>query len=245
MQCEKLWNDYRETEKTEYRNTLVMEYLPLVRKIVNVMIDKSLGYHIREEFHSVGVLGLMDAVQKYDTMKGVKFETYASIRIRGAIKDFMRKQDWVPRGVREKQKLIEDADQRLRYSLGRDPESHEVAEESGLSTREYEETLKNIAHANISSFEMAISKGVHSMRYEENDYNPESIMEKKEAEKILSDEIENLKLREQQIISLYYKEDLTLKEIGEVLGVSESRMSQMMKAIMAKLRDRMDEQFNQ
>lgn len=244
MQCEKLWNDYRETEKIEYRNSLVMEYLPLVRKIVNVMIDKSLGYHIREEFHSVGVLGLMDAVQKYDTMKGVKFETYASIRIRGAIKDFMRKQDWVPRGVREKQKLIEDADQRLRYSLGREPESHEVAEEAGFSMREYEETLKNIAHANISSFEMAISKGVNAMESDENDYNPEKIIEKREVEKILVAEIGKLKLRDQQIISLYYKEDLTLKEIGQVLGVSESRTSQMMKAIMTKLRDRMEEQFD-
>jgi RNA polymerase sigma factor for flagellar operon FliA len=244
MQCEKLWKDYRESDKIEYRNNLVMEYLPLVRKIVNVMIDKSLGYHIREEFHSVGVLGLMDAVQKYDTMKGVKFETYASIRIRGAIKDFMRKQDWVPRGVREKQKIIEDAGQKLRYELGREPENFEVAEEAGFSLRDYEETLKNIAHANISSFEMAISKGVNTMRTDENDYNPEKIMEKKVVEKILAEEIEKLKLREQQIISLYYKEDLTLKEIGQVLGVSESRMSQMMKAIMIKLRDRMEEKFN-
>ena len=243
MQCEKLWNDYRETEKTEYRNRLVMEYLPLVRKIVNVMIDKSLGYHIREEFHSVGVLGLMDAVHKFDSMKGVKFETYASIRIRGAIKDFMRKQDWVPRGVREKQKLIDNADQRLRYSLGRDPESHEIAGEAGLSMRDYEETLKNIAHSNISSFEMAISKGVNAMSYEANDFNPEKIMEKKEVERILAAEIENLTLREQQIISLYYREDLTLKEIGEVLGVTESRMSQLMKLITTKLRDRMKKQF--
>jgi RNA polymerase sigma factor for flagellar operon FliA len=243
MQCEKLWNDYRETEKTEYRNRLVMEYLPLVRKIVNVMIDKSLGYHIREEFHSVGVLGLMDAVHKFDSMKGVKFETYASIRIRGAIKDFMRKQDWVPRGVREKQKLIDNADQRLRYSLGRDPESHEIAGEAGLSMRDYEETLKNIAHSNISSFEMAISKGVNAMSYEANDFNPEKIMEKKEVERILAAEIENLTLREQQIISLYYREDLTLKEIGEVFGVTESRMSQLMKLITTKLRDRMKKQF--
>ncbi len=243
MQCEKLWNDYRETEKTEYRNRLVMEYLPLVRKIVNVMIDKSLGYHIREEFHSVGVLGLMDAVHKFDSMKGVKFETYASIRIRGAIKDFMRKQDWVPRGVREKQKLIDNADQRLRYSLGRDPESHEIAGEAGLSMRDYEETLKHIAHSNISSFEMAISKGVNAMSYEANDFNPEKIMEKKEVERILAAEIENLTLREQQIISLYYREDLTLKEIGEVFGVTESRMSQLMKLITTKLRDRMKKQF--
>jgi RNA polymerase sigma factor for flagellar operon FliA len=243
MQCEKLWNDYRETEKTEYRNRLVMEYLPLVRKIVNVMIDRSLGYHIREEFHSVGVLGLMDAVHKFDSMKGVKFETYASIRIRGSIKDFMRKQDWVPRGVREKQNLIDNADQKLRYSLGRDPESHEIADEAGLSMREYEETLKNIAHSNISSFEMAISKGVSAMSYEANDFNPEKIMEKKEVEKILAAEIENLTLREQQIISLYYREDLTLKETGEVLGVTESRMSQLMKSIMTKLRDRMKKQF--
>jgi RNA polymerase sigma factor for flagellar operon FliA len=245
MQGEKLWNDYRETEKTEYRNRLVMEYLPLVRKIVNVMIDRSLGYHIREEFHSVGVLGLMDAVHKFDSMKGVKFETYASIRIRGSIKDFMRKQDWVPRGVREKQNLIDNADQKLRYSLGRDPESHEIADEAGLSMREYEETLKNIAHSNISSFEMAISKGVSAMSYEANDFNPEKIMEKKEVEKILAAEIENLTLREQQIISLYYREDLTLKETGEVLGVTESRMSQLMKSIMTKLRDRMKKQFEQ
>jgi RNA polymerase sigma factor for flagellar operon FliA len=245
MQCEKLWNDYRETEKTEYRNRLVMEYLPLVRKIVNVMIDRSLGYHIREEFHSVGVLGLMDAVHKFDSMKGVKFETYASIRIRGSIKDFMRKQDWVPRGVREKQNLIDNANQKLRYSLGRDPENHEIADEAGLSMREYEETLKNIAHSNISSFEMAISKGVSAMSYEANDFNPEKIMEKKEVEKILAAEIENLTLREQQIISLYYREDLTLKETGEVLGVTESRMSQLMKSIMTKLRDRMKKQFEQ
>lgn len=243
MQCEKLWDNYRETEKTEYRNKLIMEYLPLVRKIVNVMIDKSLGYHIREEFHSVGVLGLMDAVQKYDFRKGVKFETYASIRIRGSIKDFMRKQDWVPRGVREKQKLIEDAEQRLRYSSNKDPESYEIAKEAGFSMREYEENIKNVAYSNISSFEMVISKGIHVLGFEDSEFDPEKITEKKEVERLLTLEIKNLNLREQQVISLYYMEDLTLKEIGEVMGVSESRMSQIMKGTMAKLREKMIVQF--
>lgn len=243
MECEKLWNGYRETEKNEYRNKLVMEYLPLVRKIVNVMIDKSLGYHIKEEFHSVGVLGLMDAVQKFDSMKGVKFETYASIRIRGAIKDFMRKQDWVPRGVREKQKLIEDAELRLIYKTGSDPDSREIAEEAGLSMREYEETIKNVAHSNITSFEMAISKGIQSSGKEGNEFNPEKIFEKMEVERLLALEIENLNLREQQIISLYYNEGLTLKEVGEVLTLSESRVSQLMKSTVSKLKERMKLQF--
>jgi RNA polymerase sigma factor for flagellar operon FliA len=234
MEEKKLWEKYKKTNKKEYRNKIVEMYLSLVRKIVHMMIG---GHYLKEEFYSVGVIGLIDAVDKFDLSKDVQFETYASIRIRGSIKDFMRKQDWVSRNIREKERLISDKRKELRRELDREPEDMEVAKAANLSLNEYAKVINYVENSNMASFENAVSKGMSPMVGGSDDYNPEKVLEKKEMEKILAQEITKLSRRKQQIIALYYKEELNLKEIGEVLDISESRVSQIMKEINDELKE--------
>ena len=233
MEEKKLWEKYKKTNKKEYRNKIVEEYLPLVRKIVYMMIG---DHYLKEEFYSVGVIGLIDAVDKFDLSKNVKFETYASIRIRGSIKDFMRRQDWVSRNIREKEKLIRDKRKELRNELDREPEDIEISKAANLSLNEYAKVVNYIENSNMASFENAVNKGISPMESGSDEYNPERVLEKKEMEKILAQEIGKLSKRKQQIIALYYKEELNLKEIGEVLDISESRVSQIMKEVNEELR---------
>ncbi len=233
MEEKKLWEKYKKTNKKEYRNKIVEEYLPLVRKIVYMMIG---GHHLKEEFYSVGVIGLIDAVDKFDLSKNVQFETYASIRIRGSIKDFMRKQDWVSRNIREKEKLILDTRKELRSELDREPDDIEIAKAAQLSLNEYAKVINYIENSNMASFENAVNNGISPMERGSDEYNPQRVLEKKEMEKILAQEIGKLSKRKQQIIALYYKEELNLKEIGEVLDISESRVSQIMKEVNEELR---------
>src|SRR6056297_3649101 len=233
MEEKKLWEKYKKTNKREYRNKIVEEYLPLVRKIVYMMIG---NHYLKEEFYSVGVIGLIDAVDKFDLSKDVQFETYASIRIRGSIKDFMRRQDWVSRNIREKEKLIRDKRKELRNELDREPEDIEISKAANLSLNEYAKVVNYIENSNMASFENAVNKGISPMESGSDEYNPERVLEKKEMEKILAQEIGKLSKRKQQIIALYYKEELNLKEIGEVLDISESRVSQIMKEVNEELR---------
>jgi len=241
MDEKKLWEKYKETNKKEYRNKIVEMYLSLVRKIVFMMIG---NHHLKEEFYSVGVIGLIDAVDKFDLSKDVQFETYASIRIRGSIKDFMRKQDWVSRNIREKERLILEKRKELRRELDREPEDMEVAKAANLSLNEYAKVINYVENSNMASFENAVSKGMSPMVGGSDDYNPEKILEKKEMEKILAQEITKLCQRKQQIIALYYKEELNLKEIGEVMDISESRVSQIMKEINDELKENIVKAIN-
>jgi RNA polymerase sigma factor for flagellar operon FliA len=228
LEEKKLWDKYIKNKTIDCRNDLVLYYLPLVRKIVNMTIG---SYHLKEEFYNVGSIGLIDAIDKFSPDKNVKFETYASIRIRGSIKDFMRKQDWVSRTVREKEKLIEEKRTHLRTKFGREPEDIEVAKEAKMPIKEFIQIKSYLDNSNLASFENAVSEGMNPMNTREDEYNPEKILEKREMEKILAQEIKKLSIRNQQIISLYYREGLNLKEIGEVLEISESRVSQIMKKI--------------
>ncbi len=235
MKYNNLWKEYNKTKSIESRNKLVLAYLPIVRKIVNSQLFGSESMHIREEYYSNGVFGLIDAVHKFDCLKNVKFETYASIRIRGSIKDYMRMQDWLPRGVREKQKIIETAREALATKLLRNPTEKELAEVTGLSTKQISKILGKIAYSEIASFEELVSKGLNPVSNQQDD-DLEGIIEKKEMNEILAREIEKLTEKEQIVISLYYKEELKLKDIGKVLKISESRVSQIMKKAIQKLR---------
>jgi RNA polymerase sigma factor for flagellar operon FliA len=230
-----IWDKYKKTPILENRNALVMHYLPLVQKIVNIM---TVDYHLKEDFYNVGVLGLIDAVDKFDMGKNVKFETYATIRIRGSIKDFMRQQDWVSRNVRDKEKQIMEAERILRQRYGKEPKDGEIAKAAKMSLTEYAQIKKHLDSASFASFEKVVAEGMNPTDlYEGKDNRPDSIVEKKEMEKILAQSITKLSQRKQQIIALYYHEELNLKEIGEVLEVSESRVSQIMKEINEELKN--------
>lgn len=235
MSTDELWNEYNKTKSIEDRNKLVLAYLPIIKRIVNNELHGSVNFHLREEYYSNAVFGLIDAVKKYNCLKNVKFETYATIRIKGSIKDYIRKQDWLPRGIRDKYKKIERAKEYLAEKLGREPSDREIAEQAGITLIKYYDTIEKITYANIVSFEDAISKGLNSQNMISQN-NTETIIEKRELEERLMQEIDRLTEKEQLVISLYYREDLKLKEIGAVMKISESRVSQIIKKAITKLK---------
>jgi RNA polymerase sigma factor for flagellar operon FliA len=236
MKTDTLWKQYSKNKTQETRNVLVLEYLDLVNKIVNIQMRL---YHtfnpdLKDEFYSIGVLGLIDAVQKFDYTKNVKFETYASFRVKGAIIDYIRKQDIVSRGLREKEKAIKNARENLRNRLQSEPTEMEVAEELNISHDEYHKTMSQIARADLLSFEEMIANGIGVRQKGE---SVEKKIEEIELQKYLAEAIRNLPQREQYVISMYYKDELKLKDIGKILDISESRVSQLLKKAVYSLRE--------
>ncbi|MFP4457663.1 MAG: sigma-70 family RNA polymerase sigma factor [Clostridia bacterium] len=242
MNTDKLWKQYSRNKNVENRNILVLEYLDLVNKIVNIQMRL---YHtfnpdLKEEFYSIGVIGLIDAIQKFDYSKNVKFETYASFRVKGAIIDYIRKQDIVSRGLREKEKAINNARENLINRNQREPSEIEIAEELNISIEEFSKTINHIAQADLLSFEEMVSNGIG---IKQSDYDVEKKLEEKELQEYLAKAISNLPEREQYVISMYYKDELKLKDIGRILDLSESRVSQLLKKAVSNLRDYLKRQF--
>ena len=193
---------------------------------------------------SYGILGLIDAIDKYDIDKNVKFKTYAKTRIRGAIFDELRILDWTPRSIRQKARKLEKAYAKLEGKLGRDAKDDEVAEYLGVDISElhklFDETKKSLL---LSLDEMFYDDDEGSSRFDyiedEKSENPQTKIEEAEAKKILADAISKLSDRERMVITLYYYEELTSKEIGKILGVSDSRVSQLHTKAILRLRGRL------
>jgi RNA polymerase sigma factor for flagellar operon FliA len=236
----KLWKRYKETRDPEIRDRMVRQYAPLVKYVAgkvavgmpqNVEFDDLVGY---------GVFGLFDAIEKFDPDKHVKFKTYAVTRIRGAIFDELRAIDWVPRSVRQKSREIEDAIRRLEASLGRAASDAEIAKEMNMTDKEFEKTMLRVSGTSILSLndvwytgedndKVSIADSIESP----DNFNPDNIVEKEEVKRVIIQSIQELPEKEKTVLVLYYYEDLTLKEIGKVLEVTESRVSQLhTKAIM-------------
>ena len=237
---EELWRLYRDTKNPGIRDRLVEQYAPLVKYVAgkvavgmphNVEFDDLVGY---------GVFGLFDAIEKFDPEKHVKFKTYAVTRIRGAIFDELRSIDWVPRSVRQKTREIEETVRRLESSLGRAATDAEIAKDLGMTPKEFEKTMLKISGTSILSLtdvwytgedndKVSIADSIESP----NSLNPDTIVEKDEIKRVIIEAIGELPEKEKKVLVLYYYEDLTLKEIGQVLEVTESRVSQLhTKAIM-------------
>ncbi len=237
---EELWRLYRETRNPAIRDRLVEQYAPLVKYVAgkvavgmphNVEFDDLVGY---------GVFGLFDAIEKFDPEKHVKFKTYAVTRIRGAIFDELRSIDWVPRSVRQKSREIEEAVHRLESSLGRSATDAEIAKDMGMTPKEFEKTMLKISGTSILSLNDVWYTGEDNDKVSIADsiespvsLNPDTIVEKGEIKRVIIEAINELPEKEKKVLVLYYYEDLTLKEIGRVLEVTESRVSQLhTKAIM-------------
>lgn len=224
----------------EDRNELVIRYLPLVKTTALRLMSRLPDSITYDELFSSGVVGLLDAVDKYDSSYGIPFESYALIRIRGSMIDEIRSKDLLPRGVRAKVGEIEAVIEKLEQRLGRPPEDEEIATELGLNVSEYHEMLDNLRGLSLShSLEQLLELGQHpeSLTEDGNDVTREIHL--KEIKKILAEAIKRLPEREQLILSLYYYEELTMKEIGELLGYTESRISQLHTSILLKLRTRL------
>lgn len=238
---EKLWSEYSAGRSPELREQLIIEYAPLV-KLVAGKLSMYLGYNVEfDDLVGYGVFGLIDAIDKFDYGKGVKFETYASLRIRGAILDQIRKMDWIPRTVRQKQKQLDGAYRKIEEETGRPASDEQVADELGISMDELDELQNETKVTNIISLDEYMEQGdVHVEPKADKDYmQPEKVVEKAELKRLLLEVLQTLTDKEKKVITLYYYEDLTLKEISRVMEVSESRVSQLHSKALIKMKQRL------
>ena len=238
---ERLWQEFSKKTSAELREKIIIEYAGLV-KIVAGKLSIYLGHNVEyDDLVGYGTFGLIDAIDKFDYGKGVKFETYASLRIRGAILDQIRKMDWLPRTVRQKQKRIDAAYNKIEAETGRMATDEEIAAELEISVDELDSWQAQTKAAGLVSLDDYIEQGseggISSITDGAEDYHqPEQIYEKQEVKKILLETLESLTEKEKKVILLYYYEELTLKEISAVLDVSESRVSQLHTKAIQKLR---------
>lgn len=238
----KLWEGYSRHRTAEVREKLIIEYAPLV-KIVAGRLSMYLGYNVEyDDLVGYGIFGLIDAIDKFDYGKGIKFETYASLRIRGAILDQIRKMDWIPRSLRQKQKKIDAAMSKLELELGRPATDEELAKEIGISEDELLNWQGQANVTNVISLDEFVDtsgeKNVESVGVNTFE-TPEEVIEKDELKKLLAESLEALTDREKKVILLYYYEELTLKEISLVLEVSESRVSQLHTRALQKMKTKL------
>lgn len=239
---QRLWEDYSKKKTSELQEKIIIEYAGLV-KLVAGRLSMYLGYNVEyDDLVGYGTFGLIDAVDKFDYSKGVKFETYASLRIRGAILDQIRKMDWIPRSIRQKQRKIDVAYQNLEIRYGRLASDEEIASELEISVDELETWQSQTKVTNIISLDEFMEQGTET-KMEQSltaDFDqPDKIVEKQELKETLVKILETLTEKEKKVIVLYYYEELTLKEISRILEVSESRISQLHTKALQKMKIRL------
>ncbi|MCL1936539.1 MAG: FliA/WhiG family RNA polymerase sigma factor [Defluviitaleaceae bacterium] len=235
---EKVWEEYTRTKDKELKDKLILEYAPLVKYLAG-RLSVHIGHRVEyDDLISYGIFGLIDAIDKFNLDKGVKFETYASLRIRGSIIDNIRKLDWVPRDLRQKNKQLEAAYLALEAEIGREPTEEEMAKKLGMSLVEVRDLMKKANVVNVVSLDDYLEQN-HEDVFFASDDSPEKMYHKKEISDILVETIDKLSEKEKKVISLYYFEDLTLKEISKIMGVSESRISQIHSKAVIKLRTKL------
>lgn len=234
----KVWKQYSEKRDLATKQFIIEHYVHLVKLVAGRLGIYLNQYVDLEDLVGYGVLGLIDAIDKFDPEKNVKFETYASLRIRGSILDAIRKLDWVPRTLRKKQKEVDKAYTDLEIQLGRQPEDEEMARYLGVNPDEYNNLLKEVNITTLISID-EYTYQLESIKDTKAE-NPDIHIEEKEMKDLLSNFIEALPDREKQVVFLYYFEELTLKEISSVLGVSESRISQLHTKAVSRLRAKME-----
>lgn len=227
-----LWLTYQRSKKTEIREKLIEHYLSLV-KLVAGRLAMSLPQHVdKDDLISNGFFGLLDAIEKYDPSRGIKFETYAVVRIRGAMLDAIRSQDWVPTSVRQKAKQYEQAIAQLENQLGRSATDEEIAMELGISSAELYTLINQLNASTIIPLEDFTKTETSSNHL----VNPSEHIEIEEVKQTLSKAIDKLPEKEKIVVSLYYYEGLTLKEISLILKLSEARISQLHTKSIFRLR---------
>jgi RNA polymerase sigma factor for flagellar operon FliA len=243
---EELWRLYKKSRDPRIRDFFIRQYAPLVKYVAGKV---AIGMPNNVEFDDLvgfGVFGLFDAIEKFDPNKHVKFKTYAVTRIRGSIFDELRSIDWVPRSVRQKTREVEESIRKLEASLGRAATDEEIAREMRIDLREFQQIMLKISGTSVLSLNEVWYTG------DENDkisivesiespstFNPDTIVEKEEIKRVIVEAINELPEKEKKVLILYYYEDLTLKEIGEVLEVTESRISQLHTKAIMRLRSKL------
>jgi RNA polymerase sigma factor for flagellar operon FliA len=243
---ERLWIEYSHSRTSAIREQLIIEYVPLV-KLVAGRLSMYLGSNVEyDDLVSYGVFGLIDAIDKFDYGKGIKFETYASLRIRGAILDQIRKMDWIPRSVRQKQKAIDSAVSAVELKKGQNYTDEDIARELGITDDEYSNWLSQTNISNISSLDDFMEQGSEPKASSGgfgSRIDPVKNVEDAELKGILAEAIGVLTEKERTVILLYYYEEMTLKEISQAMNVSESRVSQLHSKSLRKLKAKLGDDF--
>lgn len=241
---QELWKKYSESREPAIKEQLIIEYADLIKYVAgrlsiyfgsNVEYDDLVGY---------GVFGLIDAIEKFDIDKKVKFETYASLRIRGAIIDSIRDQDWAPRSLRKKGKELEKAYYEVENDLGHSASDQEIADHLGITNDELNKLLQEVNMSQMISLEDYLEQnhetGLDALSVDTDSGRPEQRMEVVELKETLADAIDKLPEKERMVVTLYYYEELTLKEISYIMKVSESRISQLHTKAILRMRGRLE-----
>lgn len=236
----RLWEDYARLGSSELREKIILEYAPLVKLVAGRLV-MYLGYNVEyEDLCSYGTFGLIDAIDKFDYRKGNKFETYASLRIRGAMLDQIRKNDWIPRTVRQRQKQIDSVIKDIELRTGHPATDDEIAAALGITGDELLEWQSQMKCTNVISLNEFMEQGSevpNDVNQPNHFVTPEEAMEKAELKEMLAESLEKLTDKEKKVVLLYYYEDLTLKEISSVLEVTESRVSQLHTRALQKMKE--------
>ena len=236
---DKLWKDYQKKPTRELREQLIIEYSQLV-KLVAGRLSMYLGHNVEyDDLVSYGIFGLIDAIDKFDADKNVKFETYASLRIRGSILDQIRKMDWIPRTVRQRQRKLDEAVKQIEAQTGKTASDEEIAQVLGISSDEllnWQSQLKVSNLVSMTEFEENGTEPAMDTTYNSHFTQPEEVVEKEELKKTLVEALDALTEKERRVIELYYYEEMTLKEISKILEVSESRVSQLHTKSLTKMK---------
>lgn len=237
------WRLYKKTGSIELRNEIVLQYTDLVKKIVLRFKGSYNNFGQLDDMVNQGMIALINAVEKFDAELGNKFETFASLKIRGSIIDFMRKQDWVPRSQRSLSKVLEDTFGELYVQNGREPTENEIADKMGITIVNLQKILEQRHNSFVLSYEEAINEKMMEVSplvtNQRKDESPESQILYDELKLKLGDAIDQLKEKERVVVSLYYYENLKLREIAEILGVTESRVSQIHSQAIIKMKTRL------
>ena len=234
------WDRWLRQRSSSARDHLIVSYAPLV-KFVAGRVGAGLPASVDPaDLVSSGVLGLIDAIERFDPSRGVKFETFATPRIRGAIYDGLRELDWVPRSVRARAREVERAMAAFETANGRGPSDDELAEELGIDRERLDQWLSSIASTTVGPLERALDAGAEPRALSgEVPIVPSTVVEEREVRQLMREEIGKLPEREKLVLSLYYDEGLTLAQISRVLGVSESRVPQLHSKSVLHLRARL------
>ncbi len=250
LDLEQIWSQFKDSDDRALRDRLILHYAPLV-KFVAGRVGAGLPSSVDPaDLVSYGIFGLIDAIEKFQLDRGVRFETYAAPRIRGAILDELRSIDWVPRSLRAKARTIERAESDLEGRLGRTPTDDELADAAGMTTDQLNDALTQVSSAMIMALDdVLVGAGRDEpMRLSDSlaspDHGPGYDLERREVRRLLGEAILTLPERHRLVLGLYYVEGLTLAEIGRVLGVTESRVCQIHTRAVLQLRGRLTSLLN-
>lgn len=237
------WKPYLESKTPEARNDIVLAYMDLVKKIVLRFKGSYNSFTQIDDMINQGIIALIDAVERFDPYKNIKFETFATFKIRGAMIDLMRKHDWVSRNQRTLSKELDNVYSSLYAELGREPTKEEMADAMKLTVENLEKILEQRQNSIILSYEEVINEKLSAatpvFTGSSEEPTPEGNVLEKELSQVLAEAISQLNEKEKQVVSLYYYENLKLKEIAEILGITESRVSQIHSASMIKLKQKL------